>query len=36
MGNTKVSEIHIALYYVFLRHIFLTQLGRESALLIEK
>jgi hypothetical protein len=34
--NTKASGIHIAIYYIFLRYIFLTQLGRELTLIIEK
>jgi hypothetical protein len=35
-GNTKVSMIHLALFYIFMRNIMITQLGRISILLILK
>jgi hypothetical protein len=36
MENTKVSGIHLAIYYVFLRHILFSQLGRKSTLLVKR
>jgi len=35
-GNTRVSRIHLTLFYIFMRHIMITQLGRISSLLIGK